>query len=291
METIPKLAFRFTPSNTINGFELVSFKQLAERKPDFTDHDPHQHHRLNFYAILLMTGTERVEHIVDFETCTLQQGDCLIIAKDQVHAFNPLANYEGYLILFTEAFFEKYIAQATGEEIRRGMHYFLGLNKYHAPELAKHFIEQLLEVHEREREETRSSIVAALLTIFLLSIDKNQESRFGEGIRVKDLEYFNAFRLLLVEDYRYTRDAKDYAEALHISYKRLNSICKAVVGQTAKSYIDNYIILEAKRYLVASSHSAKEISYDLGFDEPTNFLKYFKKHTQLTPSEFRALNR
>jgi AraC-like DNA-binding protein len=84
-----------------------------------------------------------------------------------------------------------------------------------------------------------------------------------------------------------TRDAKAYAADLSISYKHLNDVSKEIVNSTAKSFIDNYVILEAKRMLVSTSLSVKEIAFELGFDEPTNFLKYFKKHTSITPVDFR----
>ena len=49
-------------------------------------------------------------------------------------------------------------------------------------------------------------------------------------------------------------------------------------------------MLEAKRILAHTTESVKEIGYDLGFDEPTNFIKYFKKHSKFTPTEFREQN-
>jgi cysteinyl-tRNA synthetase len=103
----------------------------------------------------------------------------------------------------------------------------------------------------------------------------------------KYLEYFNHFRLAVEQNFSKTRDAKVYASELSISYKHLNEVCKQVVKVTAKSFINNYVILEAKRMLVSTSLSVKEIAFAIGFSEPTNFLKYFKKHTSLTPVEFR----
>ena len=60
-----------------------------------------------------------------------------------------------------------------------------------------------------------------------------------------------------------------------------------ILGSTPKKIIDDRIMLEAKRLLAHSSESVKEISYSLGFDEPTNFVKYFRKHHLSTPIEFR----
>jgi len=60
------------------------------------------------------------------------------------------------------------------------------------------------------------------------------------------------------------------------------------MGKTPKQLIDERILLEAKRLLVHSNDPGKIIGLSLGFDEPTNFNKFFKKHTGKTPSEFRA---
>jgi AraC-like DNA-binding protein len=48
------------------------------------------------------------------------------------------------------------------------------------------------------------------------------------------------------------------------------------------------VVLEAKRLLAHTTSSIKEIGFELGFDEPTNFIKYFRKHVASTPIDFRS---
>lgn len=84
-----------------------------------------------------------------------------------------------------------------------------------------------------------------------------------------------------------SRNANFYAKKLNITYKHLNSICKDVADVTAKQFIDAFIILEAKRLLINSEMKSTELAYTLGFEEPTNFVKYFKKYTGLTPNTFK----
>ncbi|SLM29674.1 Transcriptional regulator, AraC family (fragment) [Desulfamplus magnetovallimortis] len=69
----------------------------------------------------------------------------------------------------------------------------------------------------------------------------------------------------------------------------MNKIAKAITGNTVKSFIDNFVILEIKRQLAISDISIKELTYLMGFEEPTNFVKYFKKHTSHSPSQFRKI--
>jgi AraC-like DNA-binding protein len=85
-----------------------------------------------------------------------------------------------------------------------------------------------------------------------------------------------------------SRDAKFYAALLNISYRHLNNLCKEFTQKTAKSVIDGFVILEAKRKLFQPDLPIKEISYSMGFDEPTNFVKYFKSHTGVSPKTFRS---
>ncbi|WP_459640649.1 helix-turn-helix domain-containing protein [Flavobacterium sp. CGRL2] len=60
-----------------------------------------------------------------------------------------------------------------------------------------------------------------------------------------------------------------------------------MLGKTPKEIIDDRVMLEAKRLLAHTNENVKEISYELGFEEPTNFIKYFRKHSNSTPVEFR----
>jgi AraC-like DNA-binding protein len=59
------------------------------------------------------------------------------------------------------------------------------------------------------------------------------------------------------------------------------------MNQPAKTYISEYLTLEIKRFLMNTNLSIKEIAYQTGFEDPTNFVKFFKKHSNRTPAEFR----
>ena len=95
------------------------------------------------------------------------------------------------------------------------------------------------------------------------------------------------FIKLLEGNYTNSRDAKIYADMLHMIYKSLNQICKLATKQTTKQLIDAYIILEAKRKLSIENIRVQQLADELGFDEVTNFVKYFKKNTLITPSQFK----
>ncbi|MDF2154566.1 helix-turn-helix domain-containing protein [Vibrio sp. CAU 1672] len=93
---------------------------------------------------------------------------------------------------------------------------------------------------------------------------------------------------MLEQQFQQSREAIHYAEQLHTTYKTLNHICKLATNQTAKQLIDGYTILEAKRRLVLDQPPIQQLAYDVGFDDASNFVKFFKKHTSLTPARFQT---
>lgn len=102
-----------------------------------------------------------------------------------------------------------------------------------------------------------------------------------------EMQLLQKFDLQLTENLKQSRSVKYYAEILAISAKKLNYITKKYFAKSAKEYIEEKIILESKILLIESPETVKQISYNLGFTEPTNFNKFFKKFTTITPLQYR----
>ena len=76
----------------------------------------------------------------------------------------------------------------------------------------------------------------------------------------------------------------------HIEDPRENTVTKSIVNKSTKQFIDEINTKLIKRLLINTKLSVKEIAYQSGFEETTNFYKYFKRQTQTTPEQFRALH-
>lgn len=99
---------------------------------------------------------------------------------------------------------------------------------------------------------------------------------------------FKQFIKLVSEYHRKERRVDFYAEQLFLSPKHFSTVIKKVSGKTAGQWIDDYVILEIKTLLKYSSMSIQEISYYMHFSNPSFFGKYFKHHTGMSPSEYKA---
>ena len=78
-----------------------------------------------------------------------------------------------------------------------------------------------------------------------------------------------------------------YADQLNMDIKKINRICRESTGSTLFELLQERLITECKIQLQTSTGSVKEISYDLGFNDPAFFGRFFKKHTNYTPLEFK----
>lgn len=85
------------------------------------------------------------------------------------------------------------------------------------------------------------------------------------------------------------RSLSDYAQLLNITPTHLPKSIKKATGKTPTQLINDMIVLEAKVLLKNTRLSVSEIAYQLNFEDPAYFNRFFKKQTSQTPSDFRRL--
>ena len=285
MKNIPNISFQSVEKS--KDFEFLNLSDLFARMPDIVDHNPTQPHRISFFALLLVTkgfGT----HQIDLKEHDLKAGTVLKIAKGQVHAFQKNAQYEGYLIIFTEDFVVNHFSKSSINMISHLYNYHISSPIFSNEAGNKIFLDQLIVEVKNENKYAKENIVAALLNLYLLRLEREFNDTL-ENNNSNHYAIFIQFKNLVEAHYTSTRNVKDYANKLFISTKHLNQVVKEFTLNTAKHFIDDFVILETKRAMVSSNNSLKEIAFAVGFDELTNFTKFFKKHTNLTPREFKAL--
>ena len=247
-------------------------------------------HKVDFYHILFITRGQGL-HYIDLRPYEYNEGSILFISKGQVQAFEVNPDNDGFLILFTEAFLSKNLIHSETLSLYRLYNYHLhlpviqpnqtGINVFNV------IISEIYKEYNHPDEFAKEEILRLLLKLLLLKAERIKRTLIPQEKNSEWFIRFGVFQNRLEKHIRETRNAKEYAEMMAISYKHLNEICKSVTGSTPKEIIDNYLILEIKRYLAVSDISVKELTYQLGFDEPTNFVKFFKKHTGQSPVQFR----
>ncbi|MBJ2175173.1 AraC family transcriptional regulator [Aureibaculum sp. A20] len=283
MNNIPNISFQSEKKET--EFEFLYLSKLFAKIKTGLDHNPNLPHRVSFFALLIVTKGEG-SHQVDLKEYPLKVGSILKIAKGQVHAFEENPKYDGFLVLFTEEFVLNYFSKSSIEFISHLYNYHISKTTVDGSNFNETFIEQLKDELEMENTFAQKNIVAAMLELYLLRLERlSQDGK--EPNQNKYYPLFFKFKNLVEEKYVSTRNVKDYANVLMVSTKHLNQIVKEFTLNTAKKFIDDFVILEIKRAIASTNNSLKEIGYAVGFDEVTNFTKFFKKHTGTTPKQFK----
>ncbi|CCQ74508.1 helix-turn-helix domain-containing protein [Magnetospira sp. QH-2] len=101
-------------------------------------------------------------------------------------------------------------------------------------------------------------------------------------------ELYGRFRQLVEEHYRNHWPISAYAEALNLSQARLNRLCKSFADKGAGDLVQDRLALEAQRHLIYTSVTVEMIAYELGFQDPGYFSRFFKRRTGMAPGRFRA---
>jgi len=286
MKEVPQIYFE---NKIKTGFEILKLAQLFKRATP-TDHLPFQAHRLNFFAILYIKSSNskvKGEHFIDFENHPFTNQNLIFVNNDQIHAFKKcISNYKGYLIIFTDDF----IRSLNSEAINQVYNYHLYNPVVTIPKEIQNeignLVSQLWKEYNGTDIENEKQILRSYLNILLYKILPLRKSKN----KIESNLYYNEFlqfQQLLKQHLLQERSVQFYANEFLISTKKLNTICHTIVNKSAKAYITSLLILEIKRQLANTTKTIKEICYNTGFDEPTNFVKFFKKNTNQAPLEFR----
>ena len=92
---------------------------------------------------------------------------------------------------------------------------------------------------------------------------------------------------LVEENYTQGLTVNEYAQRLTLSPRTLANLTNELLGKSPSLLIQERIILEAQRLLLHSSLHINQIAFRLGFEDASYFVKYFKKHLRLSPTDFR----
>lgn len=285
MNNIPNISFQSAENRT--DIEFLKISELLSKMDNQSDHNPKLPHRITFFALLIIVKGSG-SHQVDLKNYHLKKGSVLKIAKGQVHAFQEELSYDGYLVIFTEDFVLKYFSKSSIDFIAHLYNYHISDPLVENSTFNESFLDLIADELKSEHTYAQNNIVAKLLELYLLKLERVSHTAISTKLNKDHYSLFLQFKDLVEKKYQNTRNVKDFANILLISSKHLNRVVQSFTLNTAKHFIDQYVILEIKRAILSTNNSLKEIAYELGFDEVTNFTKFFKKHTDLTPKEYKS---
>jgi AraC-like DNA-binding protein len=243
-------------------------------------------HRHDFFFILALqkgVGT----HTIDFTSHEIGDNSVFFLRPGQVHQLTLKAGSTGYLMEFKTEFYHPHdivshqlLRQASAKNICQP----------EAERFKKIFAALTYTYHEyTEKKERYQEVIKANLSIFFIELVRSRQSLNSQTNQTTSYsqERLDNFLELLETQIAEHKNVSHYAGELNLSPFQLNAITKATLGKTSSEIINDYIILEIKRYLLATSNQISQVAYHLGYEDVSYFIRFFRKHTGYSPETFR----
>jgi AraC family transcriptional regulator, transcriptional activator of pobA len=246
-------------------------------------------HRHSFYHLVLFTSGAG-SHTIDFTQFTLRPYQIYFMVPGQVHAWNFVGTVDGYVVNFTDSFFQSFLLKADYLE---SFSFFRGIAADGVLDLpvplgeeAVGTFEKIIALYDQKAPFRLDRLRVQLLDLFM-RIDQGKIVRETETIPPHHYTLLKNYQKLIEKKFLTHRRPKDYADLLAVSSNHLNALCKAYLGKQAGEVIRNRILLEAKRLLINLNQNVGEVGYALNFSDNSYFTRFFRKYTGQSPEEFR----
>jgi AraC family transcriptional regulator, transcriptional activator of pobA len=165
---------------------------------------------------------------------------------------------------------------------------FTNLNKTNS-----HKIDLLLQIFIEEFEtidNIQEDMLRMLLKRLIIIVTRLAKQQFLplQHLPEQKLDIIRQYNLLVENHYKKEHSVKFYADQVNRSPKTLSNLFALYNEKSPLTVIMERIVLEAKRLLLFTDKSAKEIAFELGFEDAAYFSNFFKKNTETSPSDFRT---
>ncbi len=253
-----------------------------------TSYDTTEPHRHQYFELFIFDRGMGV-HDIDFQPFPIQSASVHIVAPGVVHQVRRELDTNGYVILFdisaidehtpTSDFLYDHLCYDVSE--LSPIYLFEG-------ELAQSMLDtaETLYTDYNSKKPLRAEFLKNHLNLICIHCMRNQQYALSPGVAGNQV--YREFRKLLRSNFKTIKKVGEYADVLGLSEKKLNEIVSSKSGMSCSALIKKQIVLEAKR-LLNTDLTAKEVAYELQFDDPAHFSKFFKTQTGQNPSQFQKV--
>jgi AraC-like DNA-binding protein len=251
---------------------------------------------LNYFEISLCIGYD-VKIAINNHIVTAKENNLVFVAPHQIVDWQPSdvnqfpsENSISFMLIFKPEFLP-FIKDAYDVYKQFPYFNFNSLPIFHlSEELKQQFLNSFQTIYNeyKNNKEDSSAFIQNYLNLLLLRAKR--ELTFNNEFtpyktRAEEITY--NFENLLKQTAHKHQSIGYYAEQLNISPVYLSECVKKTTNKTAKIIIDEYFVMEAKSILMHSNKSISEVAFELGFYDSSNFVKYFKKRTGITPRKYK----
>jgi AraC family transcriptional activator of pobA len=234
---------------------------------------------------LLFVFKGQAELEIEGQRTQLQTPAIQVLPPLSVHGFRFSEDVEGFIVTLATPLINHLQAQ-LGDSVHAlasAEHYPAGHDGDYLNSLFS-----ALQAEYNGHQPAREMLMHSLVSVIMVWVSRQAIVRHKASQRPqRQREYLNGFIQLVEETYRQHVKVEDLAHRLGISVSHLNGTCRELAGQPALQIMHERQLLEAKRLLTYTSMTIYEMSELLGFSDPTNFTRLFRRRVGISPKAFR----
>lgn len=277
---------KFCDDNSVADFKIAALNETTCTASEFD-----KEHKHDFFEIVWVKSGRGV-HKIDMQDHHYEGAALFIMAPGQIHTIDAYGNLDGYVIKFLPSLFKNendFYDQVLDTCLfdTNTSCPIISITEEDNQELEDIFVKMAKEFNRPDVDSEQ--IFVAYLNILITHINRLKRTKKVDSIFINEPQYalFRTFKLALEKHYKEEHSVQAYADMLAITSRTLNSISKKYAERSVSDVIHDRLLLEAKRSLHHEYKNVKEICYDLGFEDPAYFTRFFKKHTGMSPMQYK----
>jgi AraC-like DNA-binding protein len=254
-------------------FKVSRFKEQIKKTK------PHKHDE--YYELIFLSQGEGF-HCIELEKYMVLTPNFYFLKPGQLHYWQFTSIPKGFVILFNDNEFNAVNENVLIDLIRKLTD--TTRLKIQSDKYPIHLLEEIYNEFQNNTQYSKEIIHGLLKALFGKLLQVKEENPNNQ---TQSQPIFERFMTFLVKECPRLHKVNEFADLLNITPQNLNIICRKQTGKSASEIISNQLLLEAKRYILHTDNTINEIAEILSFTDASNFVKFFKKHENITPIQFR----
>jgi AraC-like DNA-binding protein len=248
-------------------------------------------HRLSFYEILFIDRGAGY-FIMDGKRVALEKGRIIFTSPGHIRSWQISKPVGGYALYFEKDFLNRFFRDEL---------FLYRLSYFHQYDKATAFVADKTESGQYREilcavtdeigdlQHDSQHLLRALVYQLLILLNRSYTRRYGWRNDTQEHPVFYRFRYLVEKQYATHHRVVDYLELLQTNASTLNRLCKKFMGISAQQLIHQKQVSEIKQLLSVTDEPVADIAYKLNFSDPSNFNRFFRSITGITPHAYRQM--
>ncbi|WP_241033735.1 helix-turn-helix domain-containing protein [Vibrio maerlii] len=289
MQSIPRFSLYGEDKDQTDS-EFIHIESIATRS-EYSAWviKPHRHGKL-LQIVFIEQGHAEIE--LDNQQISVERPSAIIVPPNAVHGFQFTPSTRGYVLTIAEPIVNQATQSRASDYLQtltlKPQVVTFAQDSSFLPTLSR-LLDEMMEEFEHYWE-GRHHMIEWVTKMILMTLYREIDQQQLLDDKSNEHSKFNEFCQSIEVHFRQHWSVEQYADSLGVSVSTLNRLCKQHRDTSAKKFIHERMFTEAKRRLLYTQANVDQIAFQLGFEDPAYFSRFFKRKADISPKQYRQTN-